>query len=237
MRKIKAILFDLDGTLYDHEKARTEALQKLVRVLPQKVEFRPFLNTYNKVIHELRRQHEDMSIFNKEKVFGLVISCLNIRSNGNLIRKLASSYWNELLKRVEPYDDAKLTLETLKTLGYKMAVVSDGLVKIQLRKLDHMKLKDLFDAYAFSEEVGINKPNTAVFKLALKRLKVKPSEAVMIGDDLELDLAGAKMLGLKAILIKHRKAEPRISGTSIQMPDFMIRKLEELTGMLKTLQS
>lgn len=88
-------------------------------------------------------------------------------------------------------------------LGYRLAVVSDTLVSpaASLRRLlDLHGLKDFFTGFAFSDEVGHAKPHRAIFEAAAEQLGVEPAEMLHIGSREDKDIAGAKALGMTAIL-------------------------------------
>ena len=88
-------------------------------------------------------------------------------------------------------------------LGYRLAVVSDTIVSPAAclrRLLDLHGLKDFFTGFAFSDEVGHAKPHRAIFEAAAEQLGVEPEEMLHIGSREDKDIAGAKALGMTAIL-------------------------------------
>ena len=89
------------------------------------------------------------------------------------------------------------TLDAL--AGHPMAVVTNGAACLQREKLAASGLADRFGAVVVSGEVGVGKPDAAVFRVALERLGA--DEAVMIGDSLDRDIDGALAAGLGAVWI------------------------------------
>jgi putative hydrolase of the HAD superfamily len=118
--------------------------------------------------------------------------------------------------------------ETVSTLAprFKLGIISDTGVTSgnQIRRLlDSYGILSHFTATVFSDETLLCKPRREAFEAALRGLKVKPSEALHVGDLLRTDVAGAKAAGWKCIWLKVRK--PDAQGVK---PDYTIRKLIEL---------
>lgn len=80
-----------------------------------------------------------------------------------------------------------------------VGLVSNGLVEPQIEKLRACKIDEPLDFIVISEAVGFKKPGKEIFEVALKRAKVKPSEAVYVGDSWESDVLPALNLGMDAV--------------------------------------
>jgi putative hydrolase of the HAD superfamily len=95
------------------------------------------------------------------------------------------------------------TIETLHYLqkeGFNMHIITNGFKEVQFVKLEKSRLKQFFDVIVCSEDIGQNKPAAAIFKHSLSHAKAHPNDSVMIGDDYEVDIAGALNFGMKAVL-------------------------------------
>jgi putative hydrolase of the HAD superfamily len=107
---------------------------------------------------------------------------------------------------------ARPAMEALAARGYTLAVVSNtmrtpGVVLRQL--LEHYGLLSFFKHTTFSDEVGVRKPAPQIFALSLDAIGGQPSTAVHVGDDVTLDVAGARAAGMRAIyLTGGRKRSP-----------------------------
>lgn len=100
-----------------------------------------------------------------------------------------------------------------------------------LRKvLEYHNVLKYFCCTIFSDEMGRNKPNPIVFRQALKKLEVKPSEAMHIGDLLETDIAGANAIGMKTVWFNWKNKSKK-SKTNV-LPDYEIDKLSQLLQIL-----
>jgi putative hydrolase of the HAD superfamily len=90
---------------------------------------------------------------------------------------------------------------------------------LQREKIRGAKLAQYFDAILISGEVGIGKPDTRLFMLALEALETSPAEAVMVGDSLARDILGAQHAGLKGIWLNRSGSDPTDQVT----PDSRLR--------------
>ncbi len=122
-------------------------------------------------------------------------------------RALGEAIYEALRIRIphsrELFDDTLSTLTALKEHGYILGVVTNRHYggKPFYEDLQLMGLLDYFEYehMAISADLGIRKPNPDIFLHALKRLKVQPEEAAMVGDSLKADVVGAKMLNMLAV--------------------------------------
>jgi putative hydrolase of the HAD superfamily len=116
------------------------------------------------------------------------------------------------------------TLEELRGLGYRLAVISnaDGRVEALLDSLD---LRPHFEFVIDSTLVGVEKPDPRIFRMALERLGVEPHEAAYVGDIYEIDVVGSRNAGLHPYLV-----DPL--GRSAGRDCDTIRGIDELPGLL-----
>lgn len=123
------------------------------------------------------------------------------------------------------YDDALLTLETLRERGMKLGIVTNRAFGGERFRSDLAEagLDIGWDAVAVSVEVGFLKPHAAPFLFALEELAMEPAEAVMVGNSLLEDVGGAQALGIRAAW---KRSRPDAEGIE---PDWTF---DELTGLL-----
>ncbi len=124
-----------------------------------------------------------------------------------------------------PYPDAVGTLDRLDRSGIALAVCSNWGRPLR-DLLEHHALLERFDAVAISGEVGAAKPDREIFDVALEGLGEEPGDHVVhVGDDPEHDVAPARELGLRAVLIDRYDRHPGFDGPRIS-------GLDELPGLL-----
>ncbi|MDL9980796.1 HAD family hydrolase [Microbacterium sp. ASV49] len=104
------------------------------------------------------------------------------------------------------YPEAMDVLAALRDRGIRTAVITNGPSGLQRSKLMAVDLAEGFDAVLVSGEVGIQKPDAAIFALAVERLGVSPGEALHIGDNQVADVGGARGAGLTAVWIDRNGA-------------------------------
>ena len=94
-------------------------------------------------------------------------------------------------------------VEPVKRLAqqYPLTIISNGFVRVQYRKILRSGLMGYFEHIILSEEVGTQKPNADIFRIALERNKCNADEAIMIGDSYTSDIEGAHNAGIKQIWI------------------------------------
>ena len=104
----------------------------------------------------------------------------------------------------ELYQDAETILTRLNSSGIRLGVISnfDGRLRTILGQLD---VADRFEHLVISSEVGAEKPSARIFNEAARRFAVEPNEILHVGDDPEVDVDGARMAGLQALLVDHEK--------------------------------
>ena len=141
-----------------------------------------------------------------------------------LAGELAESFGAERRRRHKTFADAVPALDALAG-RYALAIVTNGASCLQREKLAASGLADRFDTVVVSGDLGVGKPDRAVFEHALRALSAEPGEAVMVGDNLRKDVDGAIAAGLRAIWV-NRDGEPVPAGVAA------VRDLGELPAIL-----
>ena len=100
------------------------------------------------------------------------------------------------------YPHAAAVLERLRR-HVRLGLVTNGTSDLQRRKLALAGLAGHFDVVVAACDVGVGKPDPAMFAAALAALDVTASEAVMVGNDLDRDIAGANAAGIRSLWIEH----------------------------------
>ena len=109
----------------------------------------------------------------------------------------------------------------------KLALVSNGMAEVQRRKINRFALSKLFDYILIEGEFGFGKPDKRVFMQVLDKLNVDSSQAWMVGDNLEMDIDGAKKVGIYSIWIEYKGTG--LPKSSPIVPDYIIKDITELT--------
>lgn len=189
---IRAVFFDLDGTLYD----RDSVMRTLVR--EQFGVFRESLgdigeSQFVQRILELDAHGHGDDPFLYERV--VVEWGLDRELAGHLVGYFRDHYD----RHCSLSDDASATLRALRARGKKLGVITNGGNVWQQRTLECLGLASFFDTVLISEMEGLRKPDPDIFARALERCDVCPAEALFVGDHPGIDVAGARAAGLIAV--------------------------------------
>lgn len=134
---------------------------------------------------------------------------------------------------IHAYDQPGPTLRRLKEQGYRIALVSNyahtGVLHDALTRLG---IREPFDALVVSGDVGYVKPHPRMFEAAVEALGVTKDEAVMVGNDLECDVSGAKRAGLRTIWTPYPRVAPPPTHPDA---DVVVQRLSEIPDLLPKL--
>jgi len=144
--------------------------------------------------------------------------------------------WEATLTKL-PYVDE--TLSELKRKGLKLGIITNTVtsreehVRMALRKID---VEKYFDYIITSVDVGHEKPDERIFMTALRALRVKPNEAVMVGNRITVDIVGGNRMGMVTVLLKWNKRYNERITSQEEQPTRTMRSLKELPLVLEEIQ-
>jgi putative hydrolase of the HAD superfamily len=189
---IKAVLFDLDGTLLD----RDSSLQQFVTAQYDKF--------YKHLSHICQTKYVDRFMrldcrgyVWKDSVYQSLITEFEI--SGLSWQKLLDDYETNFRFYCVAFPNLKETLTLLKQQGYLLGIITNGRGVFQSRSIEGLGIKSYFDIILISEIEKVRKPQAEIFQKALQRLNAIAEEGVYIGDHPEVDIIGAKNADLKTI--------------------------------------
>ncbi|MBW2996292.1 HAD-IA family hydrolase [Candidatus Woesearchaeota archaeon] len=230
----KAVLFDLDNTLYDYDPVHSKALKATHSILNKhiKLSFKKFLNLYNISKREIHKELAGTaSAHNRVLYFQRLIEKTHNTVDPKIILQLYNAYWNTSLKNMKLRKNTSLTLKQIKNKGLKIVVVTDLTTHIQLRKLKKLKIDNYIDYLVTSEEAGSEKPHSIMFLLALNKLNILPKDAIMVGDNTVTDIEGANAVGIDTVLIKGKKPI-RKQKEDYRNPNHIIKDIKEVLTLI-----
>jgi putative hydrolase of the HAD superfamily len=148
-----------------------------------------------------------------------------------LAAELAEFFVVDRNRRHVVFPEAERVLRDLKR-NFRLALITNGAPDIQGNKIRGSNLGGFFDTVIISGDIGFGKPDPRIFQLALERLGVAAHEAVMIGDSLGRDIAGARDAGIRTIWINRFN---KALSESHPIPDFQLTDLRDLPTLLARL--
>lgn len=138
-------------------------------------------------------------------------------------------------QRADLIPGAREMVLELKRRGHPLALCADGPVDTFDNILTQHELYDCFDAFAISGNLGVSKPDARMFRTALDGLGVKEADygsAVMVGNNLERDIAGANALGLITVFLAWSDKRRKTPESDLEMPNFTIQNPLELLDIV-----
>lgn len=216
---MKAIIFDLDDTLYNQIQPFERAVRQFMDIPDELMEplYIAFRFRADEVFEDSvsgSLSMKDMHVYRMKAAFadmGLTISDQKAME----------------IQEVYAYNQGHLELTAgsqelfayCQEKGLKLGIITNGPHLHQLKKIQSLKLEEwIAEEYTIiSGQVGMNKPNPKIFKLMEDRMHLKAEDMVYIGDSYENDVVGAKSAGWQAIWYNHR-------DRNVENPDFAPEK-------------
>ncbi|MGC6470468.1 MAG: YjjG family noncanonical pyrimidine nucleotidase [Flavobacteriales bacterium] len=198
------IFFDLDRTLWDFEKNSHEVLNDLFfenqlnhRGISDVNLFITVYKEINEGLWELYRKNKIQKETLRSERFKLSLEKFNIMDN-ELSVKLGDDYIERCPQKTHLFPFTHSTLTALKN-KYTLHIITNGFEEVQHKKLANNNLSKYFNSVVTSEQVGYKKPTKEIFQFSLAQVNAKPSESLMIGDDLKADIGGARSFGIDQV--------------------------------------
>jgi putative hydrolase of the HAD superfamily len=229
-KKYKVLFFDLDRTLWDYRANSEQTLNDLLtRYTPELVgKFDEFLATFYEINENLWIEYREKRL-SKEKLstqrFIDTYKRLGVNAE-SFADKFSVDYINESPNKTRLFPKTLETLGYLKSKGYRMFLLTNGFVEVQKVKIRDSKLEPFFERMITSEEAGYQKPHVEIFEFALQIVKAEKADCLMIGDDLESDIDGARNFGMDTIFFNPAGI------IHYSTPTFEIKQLDELMRFL-----
>ena len=230
MNIYKHIFFDLDRTLWDFDRnsalALTEVLQQhnLHKIIVSFEEFIEIYHGINVLLWDDYRKGKITKEHLRSHRFYLSLKEIGITDRG-----LADRIGDDYL-RISPAKTILVphAIEILDYLSgqYRMHILTNGFHATQTTKISNSGIRVYFDNLITSETVGHHKPSQDIFQYALKLIGTSSKECLMIGDDLVVDIMGARDSGIDQVYFNPERIPHR------EKISYEISSLEELKDIL-----
>lgn len=223
-KKPKAIIFDLDDTLYDEYDFVQNGFKATARFLSEKFQ----LNS-----QKTEKLFKDkLKKFGRGKVFDLALNDLKIKPTKTLIKKLVSVYRYHDNLKLAFYPGAENLLKKLRQERIKLALVTNTNWRVQARKVKVLGAKKYFETVLYPNYFGLCKPEKDVYIKTFQRLGFKSGEEILcIGDDPNCDFVTAKKLGCQTIRIRQGRLK-NVTLDKKNEADIEVSSIQELTKLL-----
>jgi len=229
--KYKHIFFDLDHTLYDFDRSTRQTFSELYEKYELQQngipDFDAFMKTYFDHNVRLWGEYRDGKI--SKKFLNVERFHISLLHYGIDDRAFAGRFADEYLRKTplnkSLFPGAAEVLEYLKP-KYKLHIITNGFEEVQKVKMESNDLNRYFETVTTSEEAGARKPNAQIYHHAMNKAGATAEESIMIGDDPDVDILGARLVGMDQILFTN-------NGISqLENCTFVVRHLTELISIL-----
>ncbi len=205
LNKYSHIFFDMDRTLWDFDRNSREALTELFfrHNLDASIEDpNDFVQTYHDInlqLWELYRRGEMSKEVLRVKRFRISFEHFGIHDDA-LAERFGDQYLELSPMKTLLLPNARETLDYL-VRKYDLHVITNGFLRTQQIKMKNCGLEKYFKSLTTSEVVGHNKPRPEIFHHALTSVHARKQESIMVGDDLKVDILGARNFGIDQVFL------------------------------------
>ncbi len=234
MKKYKDIFLDFDDTLYDTHGNAVIALRELFDTMKLGRWFEDeqlFYDEYWKTNIDLWTRYSKGEItrdfliverFRRPLSFGK-----NLEPSVDMCLEASDVFLDYCSSKPGLVEGALELMKYLKTRGYGLHMCSNGFHEVQYKKLKACGLYDYFDTIVLSEDAGANKPSAVFFDFAIRQTSASRETTLMVGDNLQTDIQGAKNYGLDAAYFNRFPEYPADIAV-----DYEFSKLTDLIGII-----
>ena len=220
MKKIKAIIFDAYGTLFDVNSAAEKCKEKLGD------KWEGFANYWRTTqleytwLRSLMRRHKDFWQITEDSLD----KSMNFYNIDNSMR----SELLNLYKVLSPFTEVNYALKKLKQSNYKLAILSNGTPDLLNELVVSNQLKDIFDDIFSVEEAGIFKPDSKVYDLPINKYNIEKNEVLFLSAN-TWDVSGAGNYGYNTVWLNRNN---NIFDKLDFEPNQQISNLSELLDLI-----
>ncbi|QHJ70040.1 HAD family hydrolase [Planococcus halotolerans] len=219
---IKAVIFDLDGTLLDRDKS----VEKFIYGQHKRLE---------SALGHIDQSHYTQRFLEldnhgyvwKDKVYQQLIEEFDI--TGMSKEQLLKDYLTHFAAQCVPFPHLVPMLKELKTDNILLGMITNGYTDFQSGNIEALGIEQYFDAILISEKEGLRKPDKRIFEKALERLGVQADQAIFVGDHPTNDVEASANAGMTSVWKRNLQWETADAH-------FIIDGLDEIPGLVQKLE-
>lgn len=232
MKQYRHIFFDLDHTLWDFETNAYQTLQHLYYELElQKLGVDDFKKMHTHYIYyndKLWDRYRKGYITQQDlRLKRMWLTLLEFKiANEPLAKKMNELFLEQLPNRTALFPYTIELLNYLKNKNYPLHIITNGFEEVQQRKLQYSGLQPYFQKIITSESSNSLKPKKEIFEYALQKTGADAATSLMIGDNIEVDIEGARNAGIDQVWVNH------IQEQTQALPTYTVTHLKEIEKIL-----
>ncbi len=230
--KYKHLFFDLDHTLWDFDANARATLQQLhidLNLVDKGIhDFDLFYKNYLAHNEKLWARYRSGYIRQEElRIKRMWLTLLDFKvADEELARQLSEVFLQLLPTRTILFPDTEDRLQYLTDKGYQLHLITNGFELTQHGKLKNSGINHFFKEVITSEGSNSLKPQKEIFDYALNKTGASIKESIMIGDSIEVDIAGAFAAGMDQVHVNYNNAEQSL------IPTYTVTELKQLKEFL-----
>jgi putative hydrolase of the HAD superfamily len=230
--KYRYLFFDLDHTLWDFDANARATLQQLhidLKLVNRGIkDFDIFYRNYIKHNEKLWARYRNGYIRQDElRIKRMWLTLLDFQiADDELTRELSERFLDMLPARTILFPDTIPVLQYLTDKGYQLHLITNGFENTQRSKLKNSGLDVFFKEVITSESSNSLKPQKEIYEYAINKTGANIKESLMIGDSIEVDIAGAMSVGMDQVHVNFNGADQELK------PTYTVGTLNELKNIL-----
>jgi putative hydrolase of the HAD superfamily len=203
LKHYQHIFFDLDNTLWDYRTNARETFSeilkemKLNQLLERFEEFLLLFDKYNDQYWQAYRNGMTSKETLRKSRFSDTLRFFGIQ-DVSIVSQVADLYQQRVSRKANLFPGVHETLGYLKE-KYRLYIITNGFAEIQTNKIESSDINKYFIRVFMAEMTGFQKPDKRFFHYALSSVNAKKSESIMVGDDVEADIQGARDAGIDQV--------------------------------------
>lgn len=224
--KLKAVIFDLDHTLFDRHGTLREVAKQF------RYAFRVKEGVTDEEIARLWCYADDHFVYDGWKYVLAYLTENGVFEVAPPYDRYRSFVYENFARTAVKFDEALPMLKTLKKQGYAIGLITNGNHALQYGKLNMIGIREVFDEIIVSGDVMVEKPDREIFRLMSDKLSLRPEQMVYVGDNPRNDIAGARDAGYHTIWMNS-------TGTwdyKIAPADESVKRVEEIPAAVERIE-
>ncbi len=234
LENIENVFFDLDDTLWACSQNAENTLEEVYNLFEFNLYFNSFahfLSLYSDENERLWGEYGKGNLTKEElndRRFSHPLICVGVNQK-ELVEQYRTSFFQRIKYQQLLMPGAKELLDYL-TPRYNLYILSNGFHELQYSKMEASGILHYFKKIILSEDYGIMKPDSEIFRQALSVTRSKKENSVMVGDNWEVDILGARGVGLSQIFYNVYSRDT--SSLKLSSSTFCVDSLSEIKFLL-----
>lgn len=230
--KYKSLFIDLDDTLWDTNANMKASLEELYHTyglykwFDSFEQFNDIYHPYNQGLWHKYHHGEIQKEYLIAERFRYPLSCVGVELDTASALKMNDDFLVNTTLKTKLVPHAMELLDHLAP-NYKLYILSNGFQEVQYKKMKNSGLDRYFEKVLLSDDIGYNKPHQKIYEYALKTTNSRKEESIMIGDNFDTDITGARNFKMDQIYFKNGVEYPMTF-----QPTFMVDSLLEIKEIL-----